>query len=94
MFSPVTQASSSQSAPAANSGPANGILCGTLSHWNYDRGFGFLARDDGGADVFVHFTELAKAGRKHPQEGDRYGFEVATDPKSGRLRAINVVVRY
>lgn len=69
-------------------------LAGVLSHWNYDRGFGFIARDDGGPDVFVHFTELAKAGRKHPQEGDRYGFEVATDPKSGRLRAINMVVRY
>lgn len=61
---------------------------GVVTTWNDDRGFGFVKPDDGGADVFLHFT-AAPRGTTRPYEGQRLTFEIEQDEK-GRPRAVRV----
>ena len=65
---------------------------GTVKWFNADKGFGFIANDNGGEDVFVHFSAIvAEGGYKSLQEGQHVTFDVETDPKnSKKLRAVNV----
>ncbi|MEO6533347.1 MAG: cold shock and DUF1294 domain-containing protein [Pseudolysinimonas sp.] len=62
-------------------------LGGVVTTWNDDRGFGFIKPDDGGADVFLHFTAEPR-GTTRPYLGQRLTFEVEQDEK-GRARAAN-----
>ena len=57
-----------------------------MTTWNDDRGFGFLKPDDGGPDVFLHFT-AAPRGTARPYEGQRLTFEIEHDEK-GKTRAV------
>ena len=65
---------------------------GTVKWFNSDKGFGFIANDNGGDDVFVHFSAIVSdGGYKSLQEGQSVSFDVEADPKnSKRLRASNV----
>lgn len=65
---------------------------GTVKWFNADKGFGFIANDNGGEDVFVHFSAIiSDGGYRSLQEGQPVSFDVEADPKnSGRLRAANV----
>lgn len=65
---------------------------GKVKWFNAEKGFGFIANDDGGDDVFVHFSAIASgSGYKSLQEGQPVSFEVEPDPKNSRkLRAKNV----
>ena len=65
---------------------------GKIKHWNRDRGFGFIARDDGEADVFVHFRHLQNASRDHLEIGERVEFEIVPDDRRGKPEARNVRV--
>ena len=62
---------------------------GTVKWFNEDKGFGFLAQDNGGADVFVHFRAIASEGFKTLTEGQTVTFEVEQGPKGPQ--ASNVV---
>ena len=62
-------------------------LGGVVTTWNDDRGFGFIKPDDGGADVFLHFTAVPR-GTTRPYEGQRLTFEVEQDEK-GKARAVS-----
>ncbi len=65
---------------------------GTVKWFNPDKGFGFISDDDGGADVFVHFSAIQTDGFKTLAEGQKVTFEVEPDPKnSEKLRAVNVI---
>ncbi|MDO4567030.1 MAG: cold-shock protein [Oscillospiraceae bacterium] len=65
---------------------------GTVKWFNPDKGFGFISNDDGGDDVFVHFSAIQVDGFKTLSEGQKVTFEVEPDPKnSEKLRAVNVV---
>ncbi len=65
---------------------------GTVKWFNPDKGFGFISDDDGGADVFVHFSAIQTDGFKTLAEGHKVTFEVEPDPKnSEKLRAVNVI---
>ncbi|MGI6349137.1 MAG: cold-shock protein [Eubacteriaceae bacterium] len=64
---------------------------GTVKWFNAEKGYGFISNDDGGEDVFVHFSSIMVDGYKTLQEGQKVTFDVETDPKnSNKLRATNV----
>jgi CspA family cold shock protein len=64
---------------------------GTVKWFNADKGFGFISNDEGGEDVFVHFSAIATDGFRSLAESQRVTYSVEADPKKGgRLRAVNV----
>ena len=64
---------------------------GTVKWFNAEKGFGFISNDNGGGDVFVHFSAIVADGFKALNEGQRVTFDTETDPKnSQKLRAVNV----
>ena len=66
---------------------------GTVKWFNAEKGYGFIADDDGGNDVFVHFSAIQADGFKTLNEGQKVTFSSEPDPKnSDKLRAVDVVV--
>lgn len=64
---------------------------GTVKWFNSQKGFGFLTNDNGGDDVFVHFSAIVTNGFKSLEEGQKVTFDVENDPRDSRkLRAVNV----
>lgn len=64
-------------------------LTGTVKWFNRDKGYGFLTRDDGQKDVFVHFSAIVSdSSFRNLNEGERVEFEVEEGPKGPS--AINV----
>ena len=64
---------------------------GTVKWFNESKGFGFIAQDNGGDDVFVHFRAISGDGFKTLAEGQKVTFDVEKGPKG--LQAANVVVQ-
>ncbi|KFN43737.1 cold-shock protein [Arenimonas malthae CC-JY-1] len=62
---------------------------GTVKWFNDAKGFGFIAPEDGSADVFVHYSAISAKGFRSLQEGQRVSFEVVQGPKGSQ--ASNVV---
>ena len=54
---------------------------GTVKWFNNEKGFGFIAPENGGNDVFVHHTAIQGSGYKSLNEGERVSFEVTRGPK-------------
>ncbi len=66
---------------------------GTVKWFNREKGYGFISNDNGGDDVFVHFSAIQSDGFKVLNEGDKVIYETEQDPKDSRkLRAVNVRV--
>jgi len=63
---------------------------GTVKFFNASKGFGFIQPDDGGADVFVHISEVERSGMRSLNEGQKLSFETKLDPKRGKTNAVNV----
>ena len=64
---------------------------GTVKWFNAEKGFGFIANDEGGDDVFVHFSAIVCDGFKTLAEGQKVTFDMERDPKnSSKMRAVNV----
>ena len=67
---------------------------GTVKWFNAGKGFGFISNDDGGDDVFVHFSAIVCDGFKTLSEGQKVTFETEADPRNnGKLRAVKVEKR-
>jgi CspA family cold shock protein len=56
-------------------------LKGTVKWFNNAKGYGFIGRDDGSPDVFVHYSAITSEGYKSLQEGDQVEFEVTQGQK-------------
>ncbi|MDP3546838.1 MAG: cold-shock protein [Phreatobacter sp.] len=63
------------------------MTTGTVKWFNATKGFGFIQPDDGGADVFVHISAVERAGMRDIVEGQKLGYEVMRDNKSGKMAA-------
>ena len=64
---------------------------GSIAFW-HERGYGFIAVDRGGKDVFVHAKDIPGCPEDGLVIGTRLSFEITEDSKSGKLRATGVEV--
>jgi cold shock protein len=63
---------------------------GTVKFFNVQKGYGFIAQDGGGADVFVHISAVERSGLHTLVEGQKVSFEVVQDKRSGKSAAENL----
>ena len=63
---------------------------GTVKWYNDQKGYGFIAPDAGGKDVFVHATALERAGIRSLRDGQKVSFELQTDQRTGKQSAGNL----
>jgi len=68
------------------------MTTGTVKWFNAQKGFGFIAPDNGGNDAFVHISALERAGIGDLREGQKVGFELVSDRKSGKMSADNLKI--
>jgi cold shock protein len=62
---------------------------GTVKFFNAQKGFGFIQRDDGKPDAFVHISAVERAGLNNVNEGDRFHFDIEIDGR-GKTAAVNL----
>ena len=63
---------------------------GTVKWFNSEKGFGFITQD-GGADVFVHFSAIAGEGYKELKENQRVEFDVTDGPKGPQAASVTPI---
>ncbi|WP_321396640.1 cold-shock protein [Emcibacter sp.] len=63
---------------------------GTVKWFNPTKGYGFIAPDNGGADVFVHITALEQSGLSSLDEGQQVSYDTEVSSKTGKTSAINL----
>jgi CspA family cold shock protein len=66
------------------------MATGKVKWFNGEKGFGFIQQDEGGDDVFIHFSAISGQGYKSLNEGDEVEYQVEKGPKG--LQAANVTV--
>ena len=65
------------------------MVTGTVKWFNDAKGFGFVTPDDGGADLFAHYSEISMSGFKSLQEGQKVIFDVVQSPKGKQASNIH-----
>ena len=63
---------------------------GTVKFYNDKRGYGFIAPDNGGKDVFVHATALERAGIHGLSEGQKVSYDTEEDRRTGKTAVANI----
>ena len=63
-----------------------------MKWFNNQKGFGFIAPEDGGNDVFVHITAVERAGLSTLNEGQKVSFDLVPDRRTGKSAAQNLRV--
>lgn len=63
---------------------------GTVKFYNDQKGFGFIAPENGDKDVFVHATALERAGIHGLSEGQKVSFDTEIDKRSGKTAVANI----
>lgn len=66
------------------------MATGTVKFFNADKGYGFIAQDGGGPDVFVHISAVERAGMHNLNEGQKLSFDVEANPRNGKSAAANL----
>jgi len=66
------------------------VATGTVKWFNPDKGFGFIAQD-GGADVFVHFSAIEGSGYRNLNENDKVEFDITMGDKGPNAANVRVV---
>lgn len=61
---------------------------GTVKWFNAEKGFGFIAPEDGSADVFVHYTEIQGTGFRTLEENQKVEFEIGHSPKGPQATGV------
>jgi CspA family cold shock protein len=64
------------------------MLFGTVKWFNDAKGFGFIAPEQGGEDIFVHFSAINATGFRTLKEGQRVSFEVVQGPKGSQAAGV------
>ena len=64
---------------------------GTVKWFNAEKGFGFIAVDGGGADVFVHYSAIESTGYRSLDEGQRVEFTTTQGPKGPQADNVRVI---
>ncbi len=64
---------------------------GTVKWFNPDKGFGFIAPDDGSADVFVHFSAIESTGYRTLEENQKVEYNVTQGPKGPQAAQVRMV---
>ena len=67
------------------------MATGTVKWFSTEKGFGFITPEDGGADVFAHYSAIQSNGYKSLDEGQKVQFEVAQGPKGPQAEHIRPV---
>jgi cold shock protein len=67
------------------------MATGIVKWFNSEKGFGFIAPDGGGEDVFAHFSNIAASGYRSLQENDRVEFEIGEGRKGPQAENITVL---
>jgi cold shock protein len=65
------------------------MTIGTVKFFNADKGYGFIAPEDGGQDAFVHISAVEQAGMRTLDKNQRVKYELATDQR-GKTSAVNL----
>ena len=92
---PVSGGGGASAGAGAAGGPPRRELTGekatgTVKFFNSMKGFGFLVRDDGQPDAFVHISAVERSGLSQINEGERYEFDLEVD-RRGKYSAVNLV---
>ena len=64
---------------------------GVVKWFNAEKGFGFITPDDGGKDLFVHFSEIQGSGYRSLDEGQRVNFVAGEGPKGPQAQQVTAV---
>ena len=67
-----------------------GMVLGVVKWFNPTKGYGFIAPDSGGKDIFVHISAVQRAGMRNLNEGQKIQFEVEQQ-QNGRAAAVDLV---
>ena len=67
------------------------MAIGTVKWFNSEKGYGFITPDDGGADVFAHFSAIAMSGYRSLDENQRVEFEITQGPKGSQATNVRAV---
>ena len=67
------------------------MASGTVKWFNGEKGFGFIAQDGGGPDVFVHYSAIAGAGYRSLEENQRVEFEITQGSKGPQAENVRPV---
>merc|ERR1719162_1136244 len=66
---------------------------GTLRKYVDGKGYGFIERDDGSGDMFIHIRELINGATEQDMVvGSRLSFDIGQDQRSGKIKAMNVII--